>query len=268
MPINLDPLLAHLPSWLLVLFRITGIFVIAPLLGARAIPARVRIFWAVALSLCVYPMLLSVGSPAAKLITPVVKNGLSLWTTVPAVATELLIGLIIGYGASLPLMGMQVSGRLVDQQLGMALGGVFNPDVDDQAGVIGQFYYLLALALFVILGGHRVMVGILVDSFNTIPLGGFWPDLHLLDLLVGLLGSMFSLAIRVAAPLLCLIFLETLAMGFIIRTVPQINILSIGFPLRIIIGIALLVGAIGITGQVYVQTMRQTLRTIGLYLGL
>jgi flagellar biosynthetic protein FliR len=72
----------------------------------------------------------------------------------------------------------------------------------------------------------------------------------------------------VAAPLLCLIFLETLAMGFIIRTVPQINILSIGFPLRIIIGMALLVGAIGITSQVYVQTMRQTLRTIGLYLGL
>ena len=268
MPINFDPLLPHLPAWLLVLFRLSGILVMAPMLGARAIPAQIRVLWAVGLSFCVYPMLLSVGRPAAELIAPILDRGLSLWMMVPAVATELLIGLIIGYGASLPMMGMQVSGRIVDQQLGMALGGVFNPEIDEQSGVLGHFYFLLALAIFIILGGHRAMLHALVGSFDTIPLGGFRPDLSLLDLLVGLLGSMFEIAIRVAAPLLCLIFLETLAMGFIIRTVPQINILSIGFPLRIIIGVALLVGSIGITGHVYMETMQRTLRAITLYLGL
>ena len=267
MSISFDLLLPHLPVWLLVLFRLTGIFVTAPMFGSLTIPVQIRVFWVISLSFCIYPTLLTVGRPASELIAPILGQGLSFWMLVPAVATELLVGHVIGYGASLPMIGMQVSGRVVDQQLGTALGGVFNPELDEQTGVIGQFYFILALALFLILDGHRVMVHILVGSFDTIPLGAFRPDLRLLDLLVALLGAMFDLAIRVAAPLLCLIFLETLAMGFIIRTVPQINILSIGFPLRIMVGVGLLVGAIGINAHVYVETMRRTLRSIGIYFG-
>ncbi len=265
MPLSLEPLLGHLPAWLLVLFRMTGIFFFAPVFGSRTVPAQVKVFLALGLSACVYPILLTPGRASAALVAPVLASGLELWSLVGTVATELLIGVVIGYGASLPLIGMQIGGRVVDQQMGLGLAGVLNPEFNEQTGVVSQFYFMTALAVFVILGGHRVMVAILVGSFGKVPLGGFTPDSGMMSLLVGLLGTIFDLALRVAGPLLCLIFLQTLAMGFIARTVPQMNILSIGFALRILVGAVLLIGAIGVENGVYIEVMRETLRRLSVF---
>jgi len=259
LPVNLTPLLPHLPVWLLVLFRLTGIFFFAPVFGSSSIPARVKVFLALGLSFCIYPILLTPGSPSAGLIVPMIQSGVAFWSLIGTVAMELLVGIVIGYGASLPLIGMQIGGRVVDQQMGLGLAGVLNPEFKVQTGVVSQFHFILALVIFVILGGHRVMLAILVGSFSKIPLGGFNADGHMLDLVVGLMGTIFDLALRISGPLLCLIFLQTVAMGFIARTVPQMNILSIGFALRILIGALLLIGAIRIEAGVYVDTLQVTL---------
>lgn len=244
---------------MLVLFRLSGMFIFAPVFGSAVVFARMKIFLVLGLSFCIYPILLTPGSDSSAMVMPVISAGLSLWTLAGVVAMELLIGLVIGYGASLPLIGMQIGGRVVDQQMGLGLAGVLNPEFNEQSGVVSQFYFIMALTVFVILGGHRVLVASLVGSFSTIPLGGFYADGHMLDLVLGLLATIFDLALRVAAPLLCLIFLETIALGFIARTVPQMNILSIGFALRIMVGVLLLIGAIGIENGVFVQSMRHTL---------
>lgn len=259
MPLSLEPLLAHLPVWVLVLFRITGIFILAPVFGSRSIPARVKIFLALGLSFCVYPMLLNPESTSASLLAPALTASLSLWALPSMVAMELLIGLVLGYGASLPLIGIQLGGRIVDQQVGLGLAGVLNPEFNEQTGVISEFFFMLALAVFVILGGHRILVVTLAGSFNRIPLGGFHFDAGILDLIVGLLAAMLELSLRVAAPVLCLVFLETAAMGFIARTVPQMNILSVGFALRILMGTALLIGAIGVMTGIFIDSSRQVL---------
>jgi flagellar biosynthetic protein FliR len=194
-------------------------------------------------------------------------TNLSLWTLPAMIAMEISIGAVIGFGASLPMIGFQMSGRVVDQQLGLGLAGVFNPELDEQAGVIGQFYFMFALALFIIMGGHHVLLSILIGSFNTVPLGGFGASSDLLSMLLGLLAIMFELALRVAGPLLCLVFLETAAIGFIARTVPQMNILSIGFPVRILVGVGLLITAIGIEAEVYMDSVQRTLHELATFFG-
>jgi len=103
---------------------------------------------------------------------------------------------------------------------------------------------MVALALFLLMDGHQAMFAALIESYRSVPLGGYRPDGTLLSLVVGLLRSMFELGLRVAAPVLCLIFLETVAMGFVARTVPQLNILSLGFPLRIMAGFSMLIGMV------------------------
>ena len=123
----------------------------------------------------------------------------------------------------------------------------------------------MALAIFVILGGHRIMLAALIGSFDHIPLGGFAGFESLVGLMVGLVAVTFELALRVAAPLLCLVFLETVAMGFIARTVPQMNILSVGFATRILIGFGLLAACIGVAAAVYIETMRGVLNEITRY---
>ncbi len=253
---SFEALLPHLPAWLLVLFRIGGIFIFAPMFGSSAIPARIKIMLALALSMCIYPMLLGPDRPAAALIEPVIDTGLSMWVLGPAIFMELAIGFVIGYGATLPLMGLQLAGRMIDQQIGMGLAGVFNPELEAESGIVGEIYFMLALAIFILMDGHRVAVMILVGTFDNIPPGGFAFDGHLLAMVVALLGAMFELAMRVAAPLLCIIFLQTVAMGFIARTVPQLNILSIGFPVRILVGVLLLTASVAVEAEVFIETMR------------
>jgi len=249
--IDLTPLLGHLPAWLMVMFRITGLFVLAPLLGSNAVPRQIKVYLALGLSLCVYPMLLDPGRPAAEMVGSVVDNGLTLWTLVAQVAMELLIGFAIGFAASLPLVGMQVGGHLVDYQIGLGFAQLYNPEFGSSAGVLSEVFFLMALAVFMILGGHQQMLLALVGSFDRVPLGGFTDFSGLGILLVGLLGSAFEMAFRVAAPLTCLVFLESVAMGFIARTVPQMNILSIGFALRIVVGVFCLIGFLATMSEAY-----------------
>ena len=265
MSVDLRPILDHLPAWLMVLFRISGIFIFAPLLGATTIPMRVKVFLALGLSLCVYPALLQVGRGSEPLIRAAMDSSMHLWALAAAVALELLIGLVIGYGASIPIMAAQVGGHVIDQQIGLGLAGVFNPELGEQSGVVGEFFFLTALAIFVMIGGHHAMLATLVGSFDRIPLGGF-NDFHgIVVLACGLLTSMFDLAMRVAAPLLAVIFLETVAMGFVARTVPQMNIMSIGFALRIVLGLGVLIGTVGAQLPAVHDGIRRTLDTLRLF---
>lgn len=267
MPISLEPILPHVPAWLLVLFRLAGIFLFAPMFASVAVPARVKVMLALALSACVYPALIAPGSPAQPMIAPVIAGGLSLPQLAGVVVAEMGIGLVIGFGASLPLIAMQVGGRMIDQQIGLGLAGIFNPDFDEQTGVVGEFFYIMALAVFLILGGHRLLLGTLIGSFSHVPLGGFAADVRVVQLVLGMATVMFELAIRVAAPLLCLVFLESVALGFVARTVPQLNILSVGFPVRILLGVGLTVTAIGVINGAFVSGMRRTLEQIGMIFG-
>ena len=100
------------------------------------------------------------------------------------VVYELMIGLVIGFGATLPLYGMQIGGQVIDQQMGLSLASVISPDSDAEGGgLVNQFYFLLASTLFVIFNGHRAVLGVLVGSFDHVPLGAYRPDAQLIVML-------------------------------------------------------------------------------------
>ncbi|MCC6681714.1 MAG: flagellar biosynthetic protein FliR [Phycisphaeraceae bacterium] len=274
MPIDLTPILAHAPAWLLVLFRLTGIFVIAPMLGSETIPRQVKIFLALGLSFCVYPMLLSPapgsavsgGTPgthhAAAHLGAVIEQGVPLWPMTGMIAVELLIGFAIGFAASLPIIGLQIGGQMIDQQMGLGFAGIVNPEMDEEAGIVARTLFMLALTIFILMGGHRAMFAALIGSFDKIPLGGFDNFSGLTVLMVGLLGVVFDMAVRVAAPMLCVMFLVQLALGFIMRTVPQINVLSVGFIVRILLGATFMTAFVAIAAGVFSETVRQVMSQV------
>ena len=172
------------------------------------------------------------------------------------------MGYVIGYCASLPLIGMQIAGQLIDQQLGTAFASVVNPELGDQSSIVAEFLFYTSMAFFVIVGGHEAILAVLIGSFNSIPLGGFDNFLGLVELAIGLVQLMFTLAFRVAAPLLCLMFLLSVGMGFIARTVPQMNILSIGFALRILVGVGLFLAFLPVIFAVFDRSLHQTLQVL------
>jgi len=260
--VDLTPILPHMPAWLMVLFRLTGIFVLAPVLGSATVPRLVKITLAVSLSLVIYPVLHEPGRASSMHVVGFMAQGIDLWTIGVAIALELLIGFTIGLCASLPLMGIQMGGHLIEQQMGLGFANIINPELNTSSGVLSQFYFLMALTIFLTLGGLEVIFGILMGSFETIPLGGITDTAGILNLFIGLISSMFDLALRVAAPLLCLIFAETLAMGFIARTVPQMNILSVGFIIRILVGTVFLLTTVAAAAYVFENEMARVLKQL------
>lgn len=249
----LGSMLDHVGPFLMCLFRLSGLFLFAPVLGSPAIPGRVRALLCASFALAIYPTL----PPAS--MAPVEFNGVMLaW----GVASETMIGLIIGLLAALPMYAVQLGGLLVGHQVGVGLANVYNPALDTEADVIGQFLLYLALAVFVAIGGLEAMFIALGATFAHIPLGGFAATDAPLDLFVGLTASGFEIALRIAAPVLCIVLAETLAAGFLMKTIPQINVMSIGFAVKIVIAIVALIGSLGAIQTTAADDIQQTLHAM------
>ncbi len=246
--IDLTPILEHLPAWLLVLARLSGVFLLSPVLGSAMIPRQVKAFLVIGLSFCVYPVLMSPTLASSTMLGAYIGTEVSMWWLLPMMALELLLGYAIGYAAMLPLVGLQTGGAIIDQQMGLGLAGVYNPELGEQSTVTGEVLFMLGLVMFLIIGGHHALFAVMVSSFQHLPPGGLTGFTALVEMAVGLVTLMLDLSIKVAAPVLGLLFLESVAMGFIARTVPQMNILSVGFIVRIVLGLFITLGAIGTIG--------------------
>ncbi len=234
---SLNDLLPHLPTVMLVVFRIGGLLLFAPIYGSQVIPVRVKALLAIGVGVAAYPLLLERGD-----VVPIAS--LNLFVLGPLVALEVLFGAVIGFIGTLPLLITQLAGLVTGQQMGLGFARFYNPAVDDEADVVGQVLLFVSLIVFLMMGGHEALLYCVLWSFEATPLGGFTPDVTLLSLIAGLLGAGFNFALRVSAPILAIIFLETVAMGFVAKSVPQLNILSLGFPIRIMGG--LLMVALGV----------------------
>jgi len=252
---DLDAILDHIPPLLLVVTRIGGLMIYGPIFGSSVIPVRVKAFLAFTIGVATYP-LLSAKFPEWTTFH------LSLWTLGPLMAMEVLVGLIIGYLASLPLLAMQTGGLIMGQQMGLGFAQLYNPAIDDEADIIGQMLFFMAVAAFLAIGGHEMMIVAVLKSFERIPPGGFALDLDFLHLLGGMLLSSLELALRVAAPVLAFVFLETIALGFLAKTVPQLNIMTLGFPSRIIAGVAIVVVGLVVIQDVAIEALAETMNAI------
>jgi flagellar biosynthetic protein FliR len=149
---------------------------------------------------------------------------------------EFALGMALGLGVSTIVSGLQVAGSLIDQQIGTTLGGVFNPQFQSDVSQSGEFLNQLGLAVFLIAGGHYLMISALLDTFQALPVGYAWVSTDLIELLNSLFQQSLALAVQVAAPVLATMALVGLAMGFLGHSIPQLNVMIVGFPVRALVG--------------------------------
>jgi flagellar biosynthetic protein FliR len=165
----------------------------------------------------------------------------------------------MGFLAALPIHALDLSGFLIGHQMGLGLARVYNPELETDTDSTGQLIMYMGLGAFVAIGGLEVLFLSLADTFRFVPLGQGVAQAPL-DLVVGLIGSGFELALRVAAPVLCIIFLLMIAMGFVTKTMPQINIMSVGFTVKILAGIAMLAVSLTAMQQATAEEIQRVLR--------
>ncbi|MCA9293677.1 MAG: flagellar biosynthetic protein FliR [Phycisphaerales bacterium] len=226
---SLVDILPHVTPFAAILARVAGLFLFTPILSSVLLPIPVRAMVVVMLTAALYPM---------ADVSQLLDARLDVMELAPLMATESLIGLSLGLLASVPLMLVQVAGVVMGQQMGLSLGQAFNPALDIEAENIGQFLFFMGIASFLAMGGLEIVFSALVTTFTLVPAGAFALNEAPLDVLTGLLESGMDLALRVSLPVLAIIFVETVAVGVLMKTVPGLNILSFGFPIRILAGLA------------------------------
>jgi flagellar biosynthesis protein FliR len=202
----------------LVLARLSGLMMTAPIYGGVEVPARIRALLVVALAVLVAPSQIGEQADAENLV------GYGV-----LMLGELAIGLVLGLGVQVLLLAPQVAGQLVSQMSGIALADVFNPSLDSEIPVFSQLLYWFSLAIFLIIGGHRLVLAGLLKTFSVIPPGQAATLSTFHESFSTLVAQSLELGLRASAPTVTALLLATVIMGLISRTVPQLNVMSLGF---------------------------------------
>ncbi len=251
MPLVETFLLNQFGTFVLVLARVGALVMTAPIFGTQAAPIQARVGLAIAMSLIVTP--LHSGAPAADVSQLLVFGKF--------VINETLLGLLLGLGVMMLLSGVQLTGQLVSQLGGTAIAEGFDPNLDENVPVYSQMFYFLTLAMFVLLDGHRLLAEALLDTYVWLPPGKAALGDSFVTAMTTLLGQSFVLGIRAAAPAMTALLLATLVLGLVSRTVPQLNILAIGFNLNALLTIGVVLVSLGAIAWAFPQA---TVDAIGL----
>jgi flagellar biosynthetic protein FliR len=150
---------------------------------------------------------------------------------------EFGMGIALGLGVMTIVSGLQMAGSLIDAQIGVSLGSVFNPEFENDASLSGELLHQLGLVIFLIVGGHHLIISALMDTFQALPVGYAWVAPPAIDLLSGLVQQSLVLAVQISAPVMATMAVVGLAMGFLGHTIPQLNVLVMGFPVRTLVGL-------------------------------
>ncbi|OQX86241.1 MAG: flagellar biosynthetic protein FliR [Candidatus Latescibacteria bacterium 4484_7] len=228
----------------LVLVRISTIVFILPVFGANLVPAPWKIAFSLVLSVVAF---LIVPPPDGFYFEATTQN------LFVSAAREALLGLLIGITTGLIFSAVLLGGQVIGTQMGLAISNVFDPQHQANVSVVASFYYLLATVLFLSVNGHHLVLYGIRDSFVFFPAGRFSLPMDGMMGLVNLSSKVFVVAVQLASALMVMLLLVSISLGIISRTVPQMNIFIIGFPLQLLVGLFGLVITIPFITKALVQ---------------
>lgn len=215
------------------LIRISGFCMVAPVLSAAMVPARVRLLFSLLLTLIVAPNLQ--GLPHLDALSP---------ASVLLIAQQLLIGIGLGLFLQVMMQAFVIFGQFVAMQMGLGFASMNDPINGVTVTSVSQLYLLMATLLFLSVNGHLVMIEVLIESFRTLPVG-MEVGIGRLQTFFGWGSWMFAAALLMALPAVTALFIVNASLGVITRAAPQLNIFAIGFPLMVLLGFTILWVSLG-----------------------
>jgi len=239
-------------AFLLVLARIAGLVGTSPILGHLLVPLRVRAAFAVILAAALAP---AVTAPAAAPTT--------LWGLAGAVAIESALGALLGLVAQFIFAGVQLGGQIAGIEMGFGLDALIDPQTHAHITVVAQWQQLLALLVFLALDVHHVLLRALLASFQTAPPGALAVSAVGLHGAIVLSGELFAIGARIAAPVLIALLLTNGALGVLARTIPQLNVFVVGFPVNVGVGLVVMGASLPFTFRLLASRFAELEPTLG-----
>ena len=210
----------------LVLIRVSTIVVLIPILGDRTTPARIKGGLAVLITFLVLPSVSRPESPAEDPLMLGMRMG-----------GEVLIGVALAFASRIAFSGIQMAGQLIGFQVGFSIVNIIDPLTSEQVSIIAELQYLFAGLLFLAVNGHHMLIQAVSESYSVLPVLGFHMTGELAQGIIEQSRSLFVIAVKISAPIVVAVLFTNVGLGLVARTVPQINVFIVGFPLQIAIGL-------------------------------
>lgn len=214
----------------LVFARVSGFAFTVPVLSSKSVPVVVRVGTGLLVALALLPLVR----------VPVTGIPEGLFEYFAAFAADLALGLALGFLVGLAISVAQVAGQILDAEMGLNMMNTVDPVFGQPLPLLGNFFQLLAALLFLVINGHHTVLAVLAESFQLIPLGAGSIPTEAAGFGLQQFSWMFMAAVRIAAPVLGALFLSTVALSFMARTAPQLNIFMLGVPAKIGVGLFVL----------------------------
>lgn len=215
---------------LLLFVRMTSFFMVAPMFGRRNVPLIVKIGFSIFLTIVLYNTIDSSG---------IIKEDNIYYYTF-LILKEIIVGLILGFVSFAMFTAIYVAGQLIDMQIGFGVVNVIDPISSMQVPITSNLYFIFTMVVFLALKGHHLLIKALLMSYQYIPLGSSSFDDNLINDIVRIFGNIFILGFKIAAPVTASVLIADIALGVISRTIPQFNVFIVGMPLKIALGITLM----------------------------
>lgn len=215
---------------LLVLVRMSGLFILSPVFGRQNMPVILKIGFAFFLTL--------IYITATTNLSIDYQDSIVLYTVF--IAKELAIGIIMGYVTYIIMSGIYLAGQVIDSQVGFGFANVLDPITNIQVPLTSNFYYTFIILVFMLINGHHMLIRALFYSFTVIPTGQLTFSSDVIHELTSLLGTMFEIGLRIAAPIIASIFIVDVVLGVLSKTIPEMNVFMLGMPIKIFVGLIII----------------------------
>ena len=223
---------AQVAGFVLVLGRISPLFLLAPLFSSRLLPARARVVCAVALTVGLAPIAVRgqrVPIDGVRLAELLVK--------------EILIGLAFAFAVGAVLAAVAAAGSLLDTLVGYSFGALVDPITGNQSAVLSQVYALVGVMIFIAIGGDALVIQGLARTYEFVPLMGFPAIGSLTEGVQVAFVSIFTAALELAAPVMLALLITDAAFGLMARVVPQMNVFAVAFPAKMLVGLVMVIAS-------------------------
>lgn len=209
------------------MLRISALLLAAPVFSLSALTVRIRVLLALALSVMVYPLFTWPD------IDPLSPAGLL------EICNQLLIGVFMGLALQIVTAAVVVAGQTISNSMGLSMASLIDPNLGN-VPVIAQFLLIMSTLIFVSLGGHAMLLALILESFATLPVGStlFGPQAY--ALLVSWSSMIFLGALLTALPVMVTLLFISIGLGVVTRAAPSLNIFSVGLPATIVVGFVVL----------------------------
>lgn len=210
--------------------RLTGFFAIVPIFGRRNFPTIAKIVLAFFCSLIILPII-NLDNKIPDQILPYAA----------IILKEFFIGFIIGFCVFLMFTAIYVAGQLIDMKIGFGIVNVLDPQINIQVPIMGNFQYIITMLIFLTINGHHLLLDALIKSYTIISIGeGFFSEAFF-EKIIEMFSEMFLIAFKISLPVIGAVFLADVALGIVARTVPQMNVFIVGLPIKVALGIFVMV---------------------------